>query len=1670
MPKKKASVSSSKPEKKPKQKVKAPPPEYTEEEEEYQDEEENNEEEEDEEEEDDDFVVKDDEINEEDGQDDIGIYRDEKKFEKTKRELERKIALKKERGNMEDLEDEKDKKDEDDIGIKEEKDDEEQVNEKMNESDSEKSEKVKIGKKRRLHKARDNKDIYKRELDNLQDDIYEDEVNKKQADKDNSENDIRENEEEEDKNYGKYNRKNKEDEGDDFIEYTHPDRFMRKREAVKVGIETLEQEYITDDDRIIVNADYPERLVTRYPLEELENLSQEIKEEVEWICEQKSYNDFPNKKKKINTLLELFKKDFLDIPYIIYYKFYLFDHEFQQNELWEIFELDAEYKKLLDLKKKVINNFNQLEPFLKEKIYHNMKEKCIDEAKSIQSLKNMMNYINYNKEKYLPKNNNSDDQYLLPVPKSALIVQYNEKLEKYAEQLCLNSDDIASNIELIKNNENLSKLLHPPNPNSSYNDFLQDIASDNTAKSKIMDNICYLISKEMMCHPYIKQYVYDYLRNCCYVTTNPTELGEKQLDLFHPSFRTKRIRERPIKTFLDDWFLDVYQREKERLINITIEIKEDQENSKIFKEIFTRALNSVENNDNMLDNNGYGIKQEKDMLDEDNNYNYNNNRSDWFYFRQSVIKTFLESIFKQFIIDIKTELKEKAENFVINVCAENFEKLLMGEPYIVKPNSDDDKAKKNNEKKKKNKKGKKDDNEEEEENEDIQEENFDETDLKFVDAELPRVVTFIFDPNTGITYGVALDQNGEKIDQKSFNFNFNNMSRSRQNVQDFEDLTLDQKSLMKFLKKNDPNLILIGASDLKCRLIKEQIDRIAQTAVEHYVYTPFGDLSIPEIYANSPISDTQIESSNMYIKQAISLGRYWQSPLDEILQLWSPDVSQNFCLKIKLHPLQKYVDQRKLMEKMELKAVKVVNSCGFDLNRGFDFSHKRNTLMFVSGFGPKKAKAFISNMNAFGKPKTREEIISEKSGMGIGKKLGQSFINFIKIKTNIKNSLYDDDEYNLLDMTRIPIESYDMANKLINDVFKKEEGNTNRKQKKKDNAKIEEIIRHPDKLNILDINEFINKQKEVLKNNELEILRFTIKLIKEELTSPFRDPRKESIELNSEQVFHLLIGDEGFKIGTITVAKVTHINPDTGHVYCKLQNGLTATLWSKDIFDDTKDEDDANERMKALFKPGTVFEAKVKNIEPSKFKIDLVKNPKNMMNNLDSYINLDSLSNFFEIKDEDKLNMQYVNSHSQKNRKYQPRNIKHDKFRNITYTECCNLLQKKDIGECYFRPSSLGNNNLTLSYKFYNHIICHLDIVEEDKIPGENIGKTLKINNETYSSLDEIIKRYVIPCAQLIKESINSRKFVQCDTKDSFENLLKETKKGSPNIIVYNFTILKDYPGYIVLGYIPKANPHYEYIKIKPRGLYFHEQFFPSLEDITNFFKKEYSTQKYRDFVSRAGVPDVQYHRSIESRNNNSINLDEQNEYNKFGIHNKYYNYSMGSSMGKERGSNFGKRNDKLCNICKKPGHFARDCPNKNDFNDKRREGRNNNNYIGGKRYRDNNREHGFKKERYDKGNDYDKDNKHDNWGTKKEKENDDNWGTKKEDDNWGTKKEDDDWGNKKDDDWGSKKDDDWGNKKDDDWGNKKDDDWGIKKEENIGTKKENNGWDENQNNVNDGW
>ena len=1409
---------------------------------------------------------------------------------------------------------------------------------------------------------------------------------------------------------------------DDFIDRGDIDAENEEEKYDEFAQEKLgmvSREFMSEEDKKIVEADYPERLLLRYDEKDLQFLYQEIKDETEWICMKidKGNGDSPSMKKKIFLLLEFYKKEFRDVPYIVTYKNSVYEPDFNKKDVWDIFEYDKEYQKLVELKNKVNRNFAFLENVLNEKTFRNMKEKYIDNAKTIQELKNMLSYIEYIREKAKntqpkikkdPENENFDaefdeqkEEYIPPVKKSLLSSSFSVKLEEINKKFCLDSNDIASNIELIKNKEPLSKLLHPPSPSCALCDMLKPLISKNTGETRLIEIMCNIIAKEMQCHPFIKEFAYNHLRNNCYVSTNPTEEGETQLDVFNPSFRTKRIRERPVKSFDNDLFLDVLEKEKRNLIAVQIEINEKEDEAKEFKYILSQALNHNSDDENSSIN---FIKTEKSE---------DNSKNEWNLLRESVITLFLQSIKKQFLLDIKKELKEKAENFVINKCAEKFYDLLMSGPYKVVDDND--------------------------------QKNDDEnqiSDKKFRNDDLPKVMSFVYDPNEQCTYCVVLNENGECIDEKVFTTSFQKpMRHKRQNDENNkEDEQLnnekrDEENCRQLIIKYEPNLIVIGANDLKNRYIKDQLSSIAGN-IENIKspWVTFGDLSIPIIYSNSQISEIEFPNSNMFVRQGVSLARYMQNPLQEILQLWKEDISENYCLKIKLHSMQKFVNQNNLMEKLETKAIEVVNNCGFDLNRALEFAHLRNSLQFISGFGPRKARNFIEQLSN-GQPKSRKGIL-ETQRFKIGKKLGVSFLNFIKIKTDVTKKNFSDDEndrYDLLDMTRIPMENYDLAKKFVNEITAKDE-KKNRKKKvndyDKDNEHIEEVIRDPKKLQKIDLNEFIQRQMELNKNKNPQFqtnLKNALNLITKELEKPFDDPRYMRKDLDPTQIFYLLIGDENFKKGVITVAKVTRV--DQAHVQCRLQNDLSATVWYKDIFDSDVKESEAKEKMQSLFKPGATFEARVKSIDFNNYKTDLMTKPSEMESHKNYIPNVDDIRDFFEYTEDDKKNISYINLHSQKNQKYQPRDIKYNKFRNISYTDCCNYLKHKNIGECVFRPSSLGNNNITLSYKFYDNVICHIDIVEEEKYPGETIGRKLRISNETYSGLEEIYKRYVIPCSQFVKEAKNNRKFIVCASQNDFEKKLKEEKLQNPKIINYNYTILKDFPGYIVLGYVPKSNPILEFIKVKPRGLYFHDNYYNSLDDITNFFKNEYGNEKYREFVRKSAPPNVQYHRSIESFNNN-------NSYNK-----EYYGYHSNNSINIKEEDNWGNNNssnnhnaDKICNYCQGKGHIARECPKKSE--------RNNNH-----------------------GRDRDRNNNRDNWGgnkrggnkfmDKKRNRDENDRGYRRHDNN-SYQKSNFSWRNKNDDGWGS------GNN------NNNKDSWGSQNDNNNNNN--NDGWGSGNNDNNDGW
>lgn len=60
------------------------------------------------------------------------------------------------------------------------------------------------------------------------------------------------------------------------------------------------------------------------------------------------------------------------------------------------------------------------------------------------------------------------------------------------------------------------------------------------------------------------------------------------------------------------------------------------------------------------------------------------------------------------------------------------------------------------------------------------------------------------------------------------------------------------------------------------------------------------------------------------------------------------------------------------------------------------------------------------------------------------------------------------------------------------------------------------------------------------------------------------------------------------------------------------------------------------------------------------------------------------------------------------------------------------------------------------------------------------------------------------------------------------------------------------------MNYIFKSDTvQTEYIKIRPEGFIFHSETFPNLIRVSRYFKREYKTDKYQDFIKNNKEPTI---------------------------------------------------------------------------------------------------------------------------------------------------------------------------------------------------------------------
>ena len=271
-----------------------------------------------------------------------------------------------------------------------------------------------------------------------------------------------------------------------------------------------------------------------------------------------------------------------------------------------------------------------------------------------------------------------------------------------------------------------------------------------------------------------------------------------------------------------------------------------------------------------------------------------------------------------------------------------------------------------------------------------------------------------------------------------------------------------EKELIKLINKDKVDMIAIGngtASRESEMFVSEMIKKC-----DHKVLYTIVSEAGASVYSASKLATEEYPDINVSIRGAISIARRLQDPLAEFVKIDPKSIG--------VGQYQHDVNQKKLEESLAGVVEDSVNKVGVDVNTATP-----SLLSYVSGINKTIAKNIVKYRDENGKLTERKQLLKVPK---LGKVAYEQCAGFIRIP----------DGKNALENTAVHPESYESAEKLLNNLGYKVED-------LKDKDKIKEIR---GKLSDVDV-------KETAK--QLEIGELTLKDIIDELSKPGRDPRED---------------------------------------------------------------------------------------------------------------------------------------------------------------------------------------------------------------------------------------------------------------------------------------------------------------------------------------------------------------------------------------------------------------------------------------------------------------------------------------------------------------------------------------------------------------------------------
>jgi transcription elongation factor SPT6 len=197
----------------------------------------------------------------------------------------------------------------------------------------------------------------------------------------------------------------------------------------------------------------------------------------------------------------------------------------------------------------------------------------------------------------------------------------------------------------------------------------------------------------------------------------------------------------------------------------------------------------------------------------------------------------------------------------------------------------------------------------------------------------------------------------------------------------------------------------------------------------------------------------------------------------------------------------------------------------------------------------------------------------------------------------------------------------------------------------------------------------------------------------------------------------------------------------------------------------------------------------------------------------------------------------------QKKDRIVPRTCAHPQFRNVNNDAIAKEIKELGdaaVGEAFIRPSGQFADNLLVHWVVRKGCVKIIQVTESDKPTEASIGKKLRIKDEVYESLDELIGRHIAPMNDRVDELIHHRKFID-EHEDEVETKLRAMKKTDPKGMYYFLCWDESHAGYFQLKFILGSKVRQHHICIHPDGFVWRdvvEKPIPQLDKLLNVFKK----------------------------------------------------------------------------------------------------------------------------------------------------------------------------------------------------------------------------------------